>query len=118
VVVEDYATIGGQTGVHQFVRIGEHAMIGGISKIGRDIPPYLLVAGNPAEPYGLNRVGLQRADFSPEVMAELKECYRLIYRAGLNITQAAEAMREIVVSDQGRHLLAFIEAPTERGIVK
>ncbi len=118
VVVEDYATIGGQTGVHQFVRIGEHAMIGGISKIGRDIPPYLLVAGNPAEPYGLNRVGLQRADFTPEVMAELKECYRLIYRAGLNITQAAEAMRAIVASDQGRHLLAFIEAPTERGIVK
>jgi UDP-N-acetylglucosamine acyltransferase len=118
VIVEDYATIGGQTGVHQFVRIGEHAMIGGISKISRDIPPYVLVAGNPVQPYGLNRVGLQRADFTPEVMAELKECYRLIYRAGLNITQAADAMRGVVTSDKGRHLLAFIEAPTERGIVK
>jgi UDP-N-acetylglucosamine acyltransferase len=118
VVVEDFATIGGQTGVHQFVRIGEHAMVGGISKIGRDVPPYVLVAGNPAKPFGLNRVGLQRADFTPEVMAELKECYNLIYRSGHNTTQAAEAMRAIVSNDKSRHLLAFIEAPTERGLVK
>ena len=118
VVVEDYVTIGGQTGVHQFVRIGEHAMIGGISKIGRDIPPYVLVAGNPAKPYGLNRIGLQRADFTPDVMSELKECYNLIYRSGNNISQAAEAMRAIVTNDKSRHLLAFIEAPTERGLVK
>jgi UDP-N-acetylglucosamine acyltransferase len=118
VIVEDYATIGGQTGVHQFVRIGEHAMIGGISRINRDIPPYVLVSGNPVQPYGLNRVGLQRADFTPEVMAELKECYRFVYRSGLNITQAADAMRAVVASEKGKHFLAFIEAPSERGIVK
>ncbi len=118
VVVEDFVTIGGQTGVHQFVRIGEHAMVGGISRIGRDVPPYVLVSGNPAKPYGLNRVGLQRADFTPDVMSELKECYNLIYRSGHNISQAAEAMRAIVKSDKSRHLLAFIEAPTERGLVK
>ncbi|MBD5605417.1 MAG: acyl-ACP--UDP-N-acetylglucosamine O-acyltransferase [Candidatus Eremiobacteraeota bacterium] len=118
VVVEDFVTIGGQTGVHQFVRIGEHAMVGGISRIGRDVPPYVLVSGNPAKPYGLNRVGLQRTDFTPDVMSELKECYNLIYRSGHNISQAAEAMRAIVKSDKSRHLLAFIEAPTERGLVK
>ena len=118
VTVEDYVTIGGQTGVHQFVRIGEHAMIGGISRIGQDVPPYVLVSGNPAKPFGLNRVGLQRAEFTPEVMAELKECYNLLYRSGNNISQAAEAMRAIVSNDKSRHLLAFIEAPTERGLVK
>jgi UDP-N-acetylglucosamine acyltransferase len=118
VVIEDHATIGGQTGVHQFVRIGEHAMVGGISKITRDIPPYFLVEGNPATPYGLNNVGLRRAEFTPEVVSELKECYRVMYRSGHNISQATEALREIVSSPQGRHLLAFVEAPTERGIVK
>jgi len=118
VIVEDYATIGGQTGVHQFVRIGEHAMVGGISKITRDVPPYFLVEGNPVQPYGLNNVGLRRAEFSPEILTELKECYKIVYRSGYNISQAVEALRTLVVSPQGRHLLAFIEAPTERGIVK
>ena len=118
VTVEDYATIGGQTGVHQFVRIGEHAMVGGISKITRDVPPYVLVEGNPATPYGLNNVGLRRAEFSPDVLAELKEAYRVMYRSGHNVTQATEALRDVVKTDQGRHLLAFLEAPTERGVVK
>ncbi len=118
VIVEDHVTIGGQTGVHQFVRIGEFAMVGGISKITRDVPPYFLVEGNPATPYGLNKVGLRRAEFTPDILAELKECYSIMYRSGHNISQAAEAMRGLVRSDRGRHLLAFIDAPTERGIVK
>ncbi len=118
VIVEDYVTIGGQTGVHQFVRIGEFAMVGGISKITRDVPPYFLVEGNPATPYGLNKVGLRRAEFTPEIVAELKACYGIMYRSGHNISQAAEAMRGLVRSERGRHLLAFIDAPTERGIVK
>ncbi|GAC1299356.1 MAG: acyl-ACP--UDP-N-acetylglucosamine O-acyltransferase [Vulcanimicrobiaceae bacterium] len=118
VIVEDHVTIGGQTGVHQFVRIGEFAMVGGISKITRDVPPYFLVEGNPATPYGLNKVGLRRAEFTPEIVSELKECYSIMYRSGHNISQAAEAMRGVVRSDRGRHLLAFIDAPTERGIVK
>ena len=118
VTIEDYATVGGQTGVHQFVRIGEHSMIGGISRITRDVPPYFLVEGNPAQPYGLNSIGLRRAEFTPEILAELKECYKILYRSGHNISQAIEAMRAVVASDQGRHLLAFVESPSERGIVK
>ncbi len=118
VVIEDYATVGGQTGVHQFVRIGQHAMVGGITRLTRDVPPFFLVEGNPAQPYGLNSVGLRRAEFTPEIVSELKECYRILYRSGHNISQAKDAMREIVRSDQGRELLAFIEAPSERGIVK
>jgi UDP-N-acetylglucosamine acyltransferase len=118
VSIEDYANVGGQSGVHQFVRIGAHAMVGGGSKLKRDVPPYFLVEGNPTQPYGLNKVGLRRSEFTDEILAELKECYRLMYRSGNNITQAVEAMRSIVKTEHGRHLLAFIEAPTERGIVK
>ena len=118
VVVEDDATVGGQAGVHQFVRIGTHSMVGGASKLRRDVPPYILVDGAPAAPYGLNTVGLHRAEFSPEVLAELKECYRVIYRSNLNVSQAADALRALVKTEQGRRLLAFMDAPTERGIVK
>lgn len=118
VIVEDDATIGGQSGAHQFVRIGTHAMVGGGTKLTRDVPPYVLVEGNPAKAYGLNTVGLRRAEFAPATVSELKECYRIIYRSNHNISQAAEAMREVVKTDEGRRLLAFIEAPSERGIVK
>jgi UDP-N-acetylglucosamine acyltransferase len=118
VVIEDHATIGGQTGVHQFVRIGEHAMVGGLSGVRGDVPPYVLVAGNPAQPFGLNSVGLRRAGFAPEVLAELKECYKLMYRSGHNVTQAVEALRSAVKTSEGKHFLAFVETDTERGIVK
>lgn len=118
VVLEDHVTVGGQTGVHQFVRVGSYSMVGGMSRITRDVPPYLLVEGSPAEPYGLNSIGLRRAGFAPEVLTELKEAYRLLYRAGLNVSQAIEAIRESVATDEGRRFLAFIETESERGIIK
>ena len=118
VIVQDYATIGGQSGVHQFVRIGEHAMVGGLTRLTRDVPPYLLVEGIPAQPYGLNNVGLRRAEFTPEIVSELKNCYRILYRSGHNISQAIEAMRATVTTPQGHTLLAFVEAHSERGIMK
>ena len=118
VVVEDHANIGGMTGMHQFVRVGQYAMVGGISKVTRDVPPFLLVEGNPAQAYGLNSVGLRRADFGTETIAELKECYKLLYRSNRNVSQAIEAMRDIVKTEQGRHFIAFVEAGSERGILK
>ncbi len=117
-MVEDHATVGGLTGVHQFVRIGAHAMIGGVTAVSRDVPPYLLISGNPAQTYGLNTVGLRRADFPPEVIAELKECYKILYRSGRNVTQAIEALRGTVTSSEGRHFLAFVETESDRGILK
>jgi UDP-N-acetylglucosamine acyltransferase len=117
--IADYATIGGMVGVHQFVRIGKHAMVGGASKIGRDVPPYLLVAGapGPAIPGGLNLIGLRRAGFPADVMAELKECYKLLYRSHLNTSQALDAMRAIVTTNEGRELIEFV-ASSKRGITK
>ncbi len=72
VQVGDYVTIGGQTGVHQFTRIGRNAMVGGMSKCTKDVPPFFLVEGNPCQPYGLNSVGLRRAAFSVNERKEIK----------------------------------------------
>jgi UDP-N-acetylglucosamine acyltransferase len=117
-VVEDHAGIGGMVGVHQDVRIGAYAFVGGMARITRDVPPYFLAEGNPAEVYGLNSVGLRRRNFGSETIAELKNAYKLIYRSGNNVRQAIELLRCEVASDAGKHLLAFLEAPSERGILK
>jgi UDP-N-acetylglucosamine acyltransferase len=118
VVVEDHAVVGAMAGVHQFVRIGRYAFVGGYSKLGRDLPPYFLCDGNPPEVYGLNLVGLRRAGFSRESLAELKEAYKTIYQSDKNVSQAIAALRETVKTEEGRTLLAFLESPSERGIVK
>ena len=118
VEVQDYATIGGQAGVHQFTRIGRYAMIGGASKISKDVPPFFLVEGNPAEPYGLNSVGLRRAGFSVEERNEIKKFYKILYDPKRNVSQAVEAMKAEASSDPGREIIEFLEAPSQRGILK
>ena len=95
VTIEDFAIIGGMAGIHQFCRIGTHAMIGGATKIRQDCPPFMVVdiAGSEIRVLGPNIVGLQRRGFSSEVSAALKEAYKLIYREGLNRTQALERIK-------------------------
>jgi UDP-N-acetylglucosamine acyltransferase len=116
--VGDYVTIGGHTGVHQFTRIGRHAMVGGMSKCSKDVPPFFLVEGNPCEPYGLNSVGLRRAAFSVEERNEIKRFYKLLYNPKLNVSQAIAAMKEQVSTSPGREIIAFLEAPSQRGVLK
>ncbi|HTV92546.1 MAG TPA: acyl-ACP--UDP-N-acetylglucosamine O-acyltransferase [Verrucomicrobiae bacterium] len=118
VEVADYVTIGGQAGVHQFTRIGRYAMIGGASKITKDVPPFFLIEGNPAEPYGLNSVGLRRAGFSLAERNEIKKFYKILYNPKLNVSQAVEEMKADASSEPGRELVAFLEAPSQRGILK
>jgi len=118
VQVADYVTIGGHTGVHQFTRIGRHAMVGGMSKCTKDVPPFFLVEGNPCQPYGLNSVGLRRAAFTPQERAEIKKFYKLLYNPKLNVSQAIDAMQAEVATDPGREIIAFLEAPSERGVLK
>jgi UDP-N-acetylglucosamine acyltransferase len=118
VAVGDGANIGGMTGVHQFVRIGRMAMVGGMSRVVKDIPPFVLVEGNPTVVYGLNTVGLKRHNISAESLAELKEAYRILYRSNLNLTTALERLRESVRTDEGHELIAFLEEQTDRGILK
>jgi UDP-N-acetylglucosamine acyltransferase len=118
VIVADFVTIGGQAGVHQFTRIGRYAMVGGASKITKDVPPFFLIEGNPAEPYGLNSVGLRRAGFTVEERNEIKKFYKILYNPKLNVSQAVEAMKAEASSDPGRELIAFLEGPSLRGILK
>lgn len=118
VEVADFATIGGQAGVHQFTRIGRYAMVGGASKISKDVPPFFLVEGNPAEPYGLNSVGLRRAGFSVEERNEIKKFYKILYNPKLNVSQAVEEMKAESASAPGKELIEFLEAPSQRGILK
>ena len=118
VLVEDYAVIGGLSGVHQFCRIGRHSIIGGCTKIVQDVPPYMIADGNPAEIRGVNQVGLERRGFTAEDVRALRECYRFLYRTNLNVKQACEKIAaEVASSDVRNHLLAFIEH-SQRGIVR
>jgi UDP-N-acetylglucosamine acyltransferase len=117
VVVGDRAGISGLCAVHQFVRIGRHAYIGGCSRVSKDIPPYVKAVGNPVTLYGLNSVGLQRSGFPDEVVRELKKAYRLFFRSELNVAQAIErAATELEQFPEVKEFLAFVDN-SERGVV-
>jgi UDP-N-acetylglucosamine acyltransferase len=94
VSVGDWAILGGLTGVHQFCTVGAHSMTGGNSSLMQDTPPYVLAAGNPCRPVGINAEGLKRRGFSPAVMAALRDAYKAIYRRGLSLDEARAELRE------------------------
>jgi UDP-N-acetylglucosamine acyltransferase len=118
VEVDDYAGIGGMVGMHQFVRVGKYAFVGGFSKLARDLPPFFLCDGNPPKMYGLNSAGLRRAGFPAEEIAELKACYKIIYGSKKNLSQATQEMEATVTTQAGRDLIAFLRADSDRGILK
>jgi UDP-N-acetylglucosamine acyltransferase len=116
--IDDYAIIGGLAAIHQFVRIGTHAFIGGKSAVTKDIPPYVIAAGDRAQLYGLNKVGLRRRGFSEETVAALKAAYRLFFRSGLTVHQALEhASRELPDTPEIQCFLKFIQN-SKRGITR
>lgn len=118
VIVEDHAVIGGLSGVHQFCRIGRHAILGGCTKIVQDVAPFMIADGNPAELRGINQVGMERRGFAAEEIRSLREAYRFLCRANLNVKQACDAIREqLPANDHLAHLLAFVEG-SKRGIVR
>ena len=118
VTVEDFAIIGGMCGIHQFCRIGTYAMIGGAAKIRQDCPPYMIAESYTGDTrvLGPNIVGLQRRGFSSEVRSALKEAYRLIYREGLNRSQALERVKyEVADLPEIRTLVDFYQS-SKRGV--
>jgi len=118
VIVEDRAIIGGLAAVHQFVRIGKLAMIGGCSKVVQDIPPFMIADGHPAEVRSINKEGLKRNGVSEEVQAHLRTAYKILFRSGLNVSSSVERMRqEIPDGPEARHLIEFVQN-SERGISK
>jgi len=117
VTIEDRVIVSGLVAVHQFVKIGQHAFVGGCSRVAKDVPPFLKAVGNPVKLYGLNSVGLQRSGFSDETIRELKRAYRLFFRSDLNVSQAMERARsELQQMPEVDHFLRFLE-DSQRGVV-
>jgi len=118
VIVEDGAVFAGYVAVHQFCRIGKLSMIGGCSKIVQDVPPFMIVDGNPGETRTINKVGLERHGVSEETQNALRQAYKIIFREGLTIPNAlAKIESELPPSPELQHLVQFARA-SERGISK
>ncbi|MGE0161383.1 MAG: acyl-ACP--UDP-N-acetylglucosamine O-acyltransferase [Gemmatimonadales bacterium] len=116
VTIEDWAIVGGLTPIHQFVRIGAHAFVGGGSRVPQDVPPYCRAAGNPPQLYGLNSVGLDRRGVSSETRRALKQAYRLLFQSEENLSAALDRVeQEVVGSPEVKHLVQFIRS-SERGV--
>lgn len=120
--IGDWAILGGLSAVHQFVRIGAHAMIGGTSSVRQDIPPYMIGAGDPFRPVGINSEGLSRRGFDNADIQVLKEAYKALYRRQLNIDAAIETIAGLQAQHPGeapavQALLDFLRA-SSRGIVR
>jgi UDP-N-acetylglucosamine acyltransferase len=118
VSVEDNVVLGGLSAVHQFCRVGQHAIIGGCTKIVQDVPSFMIADGNPAEVRGINQIGLERHGMSSSEIRDLREAYKIIYRGSLNTAQALEVLREKY--QQSLLVLALIDfiSHSKRGIVR
>jgi len=117
ILIEDFAIIGGLSAIHQFCRVGAYAIIGGLTGVLMDIPPYTKAQGDRAKLFGLNSVGLKRANFSEETLRALKKAYRIIFRSGLTLEKAMKQVGEDEISQtpEVQHFLQFIQG-SKRGI--
>ena len=118
VIVGDWVTLGGFTGVHQFVRIGAHCMAGVGTVLLQDVPPYVTVSGNPSAPHGVNSEGLKRRGFSADSIMAIRRAYKTLYKSGLKLEEARQEIATELESCPELKLLAdFLEVPG-RGIVR
>ncbi len=118
VVIEDKAVIGGSLGIHQFVHIGSLAMVGGMTRVDRDVPPYCLVEGHPGRVRGLNRVGIRRRGLdsqNPDEFKQLKETWDLIYKSGHVYAKSLELAQEKKLFKPAQDFCLFLEASIEQG---
>lgn len=119
--IGDWAVLGGSSAFHQFVRIGAHAMVGGTSSVRQDIPPYVIGAGDPFRPSGVNTEGLKRRGADEGTVRAIKEAYKLLYRRQLTVEQAIQQMPELAHNEvelAAIHVLTEFLALSQRGIVR
>jgi UDP-N-acetylglucosamine acyltransferase len=107
VEVGDWAILGGLVAVHQFTKIGAHAFLGGGAILSRDVPPYVMVAGNPAVPHGVNAEGLRRRGFSDESIRHIREAYRVLYRSDLKLAEALTRLAPL--AEERAEIRSFVE---------
>ena len=118
VTVEDHAVLGGVSAVHQFCRIGKFSMVGGCSKVVQDVPPFMIVDGNPGETRAINKVGLERNGVSEAAQAAIKQAYKILFREGLSSSNAvAKIEADLPPLAEILHLVQFVRT-SERGISK
>jgi UDP-N-acetylglucosamine acyltransferase len=120
--IGDWAVIGGLTGIHQFVRVGAHAMAAFSTRLSQDLPPFVVASGNPVAAQGTNQEGLRRRGYTPQRLDAVKQMHKLLYRQGLTLTEACtqiEALRASHPEAAGdvELMLGFL-ATAQRGIVR
>jgi len=118
VEVGDYAILGGFTVVHQFVKIGAHIITGMGTILLQDVPPYMLVSGNPSAPHGINSEGLKRRGFSSSTIMAIKRAYKTLYKSGLSLDVAKTAIEKQLVEHAELKPLVDFLATSQRGIVR
>jgi UDP-N-acetylglucosamine acyltransferase len=118
ITIEDHVFIGGTTAVHQFVKIGAHAMIAGGSLVRKDVPPFIKAAREPLSFGGVNSIGLRRREFSNEKIAEIQEIYRFLFLKGMNMADASRAIELEMEATRERDEILYFLKTSERGILK
>jgi UDP-N-acetylglucosamine acyltransferase len=118
VTVDDWVIFGGFTGVHQFCRIGAHVITAASSLVLQDVPPYLMVAGNTAQPYGIHVEGLKRRGFTSEAISELKRAYRTLYKSGLLLEEAKTQLADQARTAPDVQRMVDFLASSKRGIIR
>jgi UDP-N-acetylglucosamine acyltransferase len=118
VIVEDHAIIGGMSAVHQFCRVGRMSIIGGCSKVVQDVPPFMLVDGNPGETRAVNKIGMERNGISEEAQTAIRQAFKILFREGLTVSNAVQKIEsELPKLPEILHLVQFVRT-SERGISK
>ena len=122
VQVHDWAIVGGMSGVHQFVKIGAHAMVGGGSILLKDVAPYVMIGGSPSAAFGINSEGLKRRGYTPEQISAIKRAYKVVFRQDLTIEQAIAAIEELAQADESNapvmRLMSEFLRTADRGIIR
>ena len=123
VIMGDWVHMGGFAGVHQFCTVGDHAFIANNTAVTRDVPPFVMAVGRPAEPHSVNAEGLKRRGFTPEQVRSIRDAYRTLYRSGLKLSEAtAELTKRALELPELAPLAAFLNDSTPRrdrvGIVR
>ena len=117
VFIDDWAIVGGVSGIHQFTRVGKHAIIAFNSRVVKDVPPYIMAGNTPLKYTGLNLTGLKRRNFPAETINLISEVYHVLYKTGLNVSDAVEKIKEVYdITDEVKEIISFIES-SERGII-